>query len=286
MEALIKQFLTPTPPTLDKGFGLSDLERNEFFHTYDDKEEFLNHLQEAEAMFKRNEYDFINPGLTGICRFENGEASGQDQSFFATVRPANRLFPEDTKDSYCQGFGRGNAPYDDEFPWFQHSSNELSHMPYDTHEIQEKCGYWFCNGYGIGRGNSVVSGDCIEEFDVQLHDENMQAYSQYLVIWDLQVSGGSNKGINKFNGEQLYIIDNVVVGEENTEYGSFKMEKDISVIFDHIHGNIAMVRYIDVDFSITKGYLIKEKNNNGENCFTFGETLHEAMDLHRNINLR
>ena len=39
-----------------------------------------------------------------------------------------------------------------------------------------------------------------------------------------------------------------------------KMEKDISVIFDHIHGNIAMVRYIDVDFSITKGYLIKEKN--------------------------
>lgn len=286
MEALINQFLTLSPPSQVDGFGLSDPERNEYFHNYDDKGRFLNHLKEAEAMFERNEYDFINPGLTGICRFENGDASGQDQSFFATVRPADRLCQEDTKDYYCQGLGGGNAPCDDDFPWFQYGGNELSHMPYDTHEIQEKCGYWFCNGYGIGRGNSVVRGDCIEEFKVLLHKENLQAYSQFLGIWDFRVSGGSNKGINKFNGEQLYIIDNVVVGEEKTEYGSFKIEKDISVIFDHIHGDIAMVRYVDVDFSVVKGYIVKGQYNNKKNCFVFGKTLNEAMELLRNVNLR
>ena len=65
---------------------------------------------------------------------------------------------------------------------------------------------------------------------------------------------GSGDGIKTFNGDKVYIID------------------DIPTIIKHIHDNVAKGYILNDDFTLTKTFVAKE---NGK--FAHGETLHDAF---------
>lgn len=65
---------------------------------------------------------------------------------------------------------------------------------------------------------------------------------------------GSGSGIKTFNGDKVYIID------------------DIPTIIKHVHDNVAKGYILNDDFTLTKTFVAKE---NGK--FAHGETLHEAF---------
>lgn len=65
---------------------------------------------------------------------------------------------------------------------------------------------------------------------------------------------GDGDGIKTFNGDKVYIID------------------DIPTIIKHIHDNVAKGYILNDDFTLTKTFVAKE---NGK--FAHGETLHDAF---------
>ena len=65
---------------------------------------------------------------------------------------------------------------------------------------------------------------------------------------------GSGYGIKTFNGDKVYIID------------------DIPTIIKHVHDNVAKGYILNDDFTLTETFVVKE---NGK--FAHGETLHEAF---------
>ena len=65
---------------------------------------------------------------------------------------------------------------------------------------------------------------------------------------------GYGYGIKTFNGDKVYIID------------------DIPTIIKHIHDNVAKGYILNDDFTLTKTFVAKE---NGK--FAHGETLHDAF---------
>ena len=65
---------------------------------------------------------------------------------------------------------------------------------------------------------------------------------------------GDGYGIKTFNGDKVYIID------------------DIPTIIKHVHDNVAKGYILNDDFTLTETFVAKE---NGE--FAHGETLHEAF---------
>ena len=65
---------------------------------------------------------------------------------------------------------------------------------------------------------------------------------------------GSGDGIKTFNGDKVYIID------------------DIPTIIKHVHDNVAKGYILNDDFTLTETFVAKE---NGK--FAHGETLHEAF---------
>ena len=65
---------------------------------------------------------------------------------------------------------------------------------------------------------------------------------------------GYGDGIKTFNGDKVYIID------------------DIPTIIKHIHDNVAKGYILNDDFTLTKTFVAKE---NGK--FAHGETLHDAF---------
>ena len=89
-------------------------------------------------------------------------------------------------------------------------------------------GYGDGDGYGYGYGYGSVSGS---------------GYGY-----------GDGDGIKTFNGDKVYIID------------------DIPTIIKHIHDNVAKGYILNDDFTLTKTFVAKE---NGK--FAHGETLHDAF---------
>ena len=91
-------------------------------------------------------------------------------------------------------------------------------------------GYGYGDGYGSGYGDGDGSGDGSGYGD------------------------GYGDGIKTFNGDKVYIID------------------DIPTIIKHIHDNVAKGYILNDDFTLTKTFVAKE---NGK--FAHGETLHDAF---------
>ena len=70
---------------------------------------------------------------------------------------------------------------------------------------------------------------------------------------------GSGSGIKSFNGEPVYIID------------------DVPTILRHVRGNVAHGAILNLDLTTTNCYVAKQ-----DNCFAHGETLAKAMEALRN----
>lgn len=87
-------------------------------------------------------------------------------------------------------------------------------------------GYGYGDGDGSGYGSGDGSGD----------------------------GSGSGDGIKTFNGDKVYIID------------------DIPTIIKHVHDNVAKGYILNDDFTLTETFVAKR---NGK--FAHGETLHEAF---------
>lgn len=240
MEALIKQFLTPSPPKRDSGFGFSDNEHS--YRDCDEKPEFI----ENDAGCKK-------------CRDYNSE---RYPSYFCYD---NRTTIEEGYNHDECGYGMGEDTINSfDSPWFPYTGHNISY----AHTVinHETSGYLFCNGYGIGKVGAVVDPGYVMDNEPD--------------IIDIQVFGGSNEGINKFNGEQLYPIC-VIVGIEKGYYGYDPIENNVGILFDHVRGDIAMVRVVDLDFTICKGYLVKFSDQKQHARYFFGKTLHEAMKIRK-----
>lgn len=156
------------------------------------------------------------------------------------------------------GYGKGEEIINNNYyPWFPYTHGNVFY----SHTVinHETSGYLFCNGYGAGKAVAKVEP---ESCDTRMIP----------AIIDVNVSGGTNEGINKFNGEQLHHVGIVV---EKGDY--YVTEKSISVLFDHVRGDIAIVRAVNLDFSISKGYLVKCLDNERQTRYFFGKTLRQAM---------
>ena len=97
-------------------------------------------------------------------------------------------------------------------------------------------GYGYGYGYGYGSGSGSCSGDG-------------SGYGS-----GSGSGSGYGYGIKTFNGDKVYIID------------------DIPTIIKHIHDNVAKGYILNDDFTLTKTFVAKE---NGK--FAHGETLHDAF---------
>ena len=97
-------------------------------------------------------------------------------------------------------------------------------------------GYGSGSGYGDGSGDGSGSGN-----GYGYGDGSGDGY-------------GDGSGIKTFNGDKVYIID------------------DIPTIIKHIHDNVAKGYILNDDFTLTKTFVAKE---NGK--FAHGETLHDAF---------
>ena len=95
-------------------------------------------------------------------------------------------------------------------------------------------GYGDGSGYGSGYGSGSGSGD---------GDGDGSGYGS-----------GYGDGIKTFNGDKVYIID------------------DIPTIIKHIHDNVAKGYILNDDFTLTETFVAK-----GNGKFAHGETLHEAF---------
>ena len=103
-------------------------------------------------------------------------------------------------------------------------------------------GSGYGDGYGDGSGSGYGSG---------YGDGSGSGYG----YGDGSGSGdGYGDGIKTFNGDKVYIID------------------DIPTIIKHIHDNVAKGYILNDDFTLTKTFVAKE---NGK--FAHGETLHDAF---------
>ena len=107
-------------------------------------------------------------------------------------------------------------------------------------------GYGSGDGDGSGYGSGYGYGD---------GDGSGDGYGYGYGYGDGSGSGyGDGSGIKTFNGDKVYIID------------------DIPTIIKHIHDNVAKGYILNDDFTLTKTFVAKE---NGK--FAHGETLHDAF---------
>ena len=101
-------------------------------------------------------------------------------------------------------------------------------------------GYGYGSGYGYGYGDGSGSGD---------------GYGSGSGYGDGSGDGsGYGDGIKTFNGDKVYIID------------------DIPTIIKHVHDNVAKGYILNDDFTLTETFVAK-----GNGKFAHGETLHEAF---------
>jgi len=105
-------------------------------------------------------------------------------------------------------------------------------------------GYGSGDGYGSGSGYGDGSGD---GDGYGYGDGSGDGYGS-------GYGSGYGDGIKTFNGDKVYIID------------------DIPTIIKHIHDNVAKGYILNDDFTLTKTFVAKE---NGK--FAHGETLHDAF---------
>lgn len=118
--------------------------------------------------------------------------------------------------------------------------------------MEEQIKLFLSSGYGSGDGSGYGSGS---------GDGSGSGYGDGdgsgdgFGYGDGDGSGsGSGYGIKTFNGDKVYIID------------------DIPTIIKHIHDNVAKGYILNDDFTLTKTFVAKE---NGK--FAHGETLHDAF---------
>ena len=113
-------------------------------------------------------------------------------------------------------------------------------------------GYVDGSGYGSGSGDGYVDGSGYVDGYVDgtgyVYGDGSGSGSGY------GDGSGSGDGIKTFNGDKVYIID------------------DIPTIIKHIHDNVAKGYILNDDFTLTKTFVAKE---NGK--FAHGETLHDAF---------
>lgn len=115
-------------------------------------------------------------------------------------------------------------------------------------------GYGYGDGSGDGDGYGDGSGD---GSGYGSGDGDGYGYGSGSGSGDGDGSGygsGYGDGIKTFNGDKVYIID------------------DIPTIIKHIHDNVAKGYILNDDFTLTKTFVAKE---NGK--FAHGETLHDAF---------
>ena len=113
-------------------------------------------------------------------------------------------------------------------------------------------GYGYGSGYGDGSGDGSGDGDGYGSGSGDGSGDGSGSGSGY---GDGDGSGsGDGDGIKTFNGDKVYIID------------------DIPTIIKHIHDNVAKGYILNDDFTLTKTFVAKE---NGK--FAHGETLHDAF---------
>ena len=117
-------------------------------------------------------------------------------------------------------------------------------------------GSGYGSGYGYGDGYGDGSGDGSGDGDGSGYGDGSGSGSGYGSGYG-SGSGcgdGYGDGIKTFNGDKVYIID------------------DIPTIIKHIHDNVAKGYILNDDFTLTKTFVAKE---NGK--FAHGETLHDAF---------
>jgi hypothetical protein len=100
-------------------------------------------------------------------------------------------------------------------------------------------GYGSGSGYGSGYGSGDGSGS-------GSGDGSGDGYGD---------GSGYGYGIKTFNGDKVYIID------------------DIPTIIKHVHDNVAKGYILNRDFTLTETFVARENNK-----FAHGETLHDAFD--------
>ncbi|WP_432432533.1 hypothetical protein [Bacteroides uniformis] len=105
-------------------------------------------------------------------------------------------------------------------------------------------GYGYGAGYGDGSGYGSGSGD----------GSGYGSGSGYGYGSGSGDGYGDGSGIKTFNGDKVYIID------------------DIPTIIKHVHDNVAKGYILNDDFTLTETFVAK-----GNGKFAHGETLHEAF---------
>ena len=110
------------------------------------------------------------------------------------------------------------------------------------------------SGYGYGYGSGYGDGDGYGDGSGSGYGSGSGSGSGYGYGSGYGDGYGSGDGIKTFNGDKVYIID------------------DIPTIIKHIHDNVAKGYILNDDFTLTKTFVAKE---NGK--FAHGETLHDAF---------